>query len=691
MLGLIGALLSVGGSAWAQLFDIRTVALSGQAAPGAGGASYLSLPFSPALNASGQIAFFASLTGPGVTGTNNSGIWSGGPGSVVLLMREGAAAPGTAAGVNYSSMDFSLTPNASGQSAFIAQVTGSGVTTANDRGIWSGIPGGVGLVAREGNPAPGAGAGVNYNFSFTSQVTLNGAGQSAFFGLLTGSGVTSANDDGIWVGTAGGPGSVALLARSGSQASGLAAGVNYSSFGVPAINAAGQSAFVGSVSGPGITPGLNDSCIWSGGVDSLVLVARGNEPAPGTGAGVNFMTLSNITFNASSQSAFFAYLTGAGVANDNDSGIWAGAPGTVALVAREGNPAPGTAPGVNFSHFAIATTTPTLNQGGQSAFEARLTGSGITTANDSGVWAGAPGSLAKVFREGDVAPGAGTGTRFGDASLLPLAFNDRGDVVFFSVLTGPSVTIENDNSLWFSDVTGNVSLIVRDGNSLEVAPGDTRVISDLAAFLGGSGDEDGFPCGFNDVGQLAFYAAFTDGSKGIFIATPALQLRAAVSRKMHGALGPFDINLPLALEPGVECRSSSMAHTLVFTFSNSVVGGSASVTTGTGSVSGTPTFATNTMTVNLTGVTDVQKITLTLSNVTDSFGQVLPNTVVSMNVLAGDTNGNKTVNATDIGQTKTQSGIPVTIANFRQDVTPTGAINASDIGLVKSRSGFAVP
>jgi hypothetical protein len=175
------------------------------------------------------------------------------------------------------------------------------------------------------------------------------------------------------------------------------------------------------------------------------------------------------------------------------------------------------------------------------------------------------------------------------------------------------------------------------------------------------------------------------------IVTPtALQLTAAVSRKMHSGLGPFDINLPLSGEPGVECRDGSGNHTLVFSFTNNVVSGNANVTSGTG-VAGSPTFVGSTMTVPLNSVPDVQKITVTVSNVTDTFGQVLPPTTLSMNVLIGDTNGNKTVNATDIGQTKAQSGVAVTNANFRQDVTPNGTINASDIGLVKSRSGASVP
>ncbi len=170
-----------------------------------------------------------------------------------------------------------------------------------------------------------------------------------------------------------------------------------------------------------------------------------------------------------------------------------------------------------------------------------------------------------------------------------------------------------------------------------------------------------------------------------------LQLTGAFSRKMHGALGPFDLPLPLTTPVGVECRSSGGNHAIMFTFSNDVVSGSATLTAGVGSVSGIPTFVNNTMTVNLTGVADVQKITVSLSNVTDSFAQVLPSAAVSMNLLSGDTTGDKTVNSGDIAQTKAQSGASLTDANFRQDVTVDGGINSGDISLVKSRSGTGLP
>jgi hypothetical protein len=175
-----------------------------------------------------------------------------------------------------------------------------------------------------------------------------------------------------------------------------------------------------------------------------------------------------------------------------------------------------------------------------------------------------------------------------------------------------------------------------------------------------------------------------------------LELVSAASRKTHGTFaGELDIALPLTGQPGVECRAGQPAsgdHKLVFSFNSEreLTSGNALVTGGIGSA-GAPIFLGTTMTVPLTGVTDIQKLTLTLAGVTNTLGQVLPNTAVSMNVLVGDTNGNKTVNASDIAQTKAQSGVAVSIANFRNDTTISGSINAADIGQVKANSGNSVP
>ena len=166
--------------------------------------------------------------------------------------------------------------------------------------------------------------------------------------------------------------------------------------------------------------------------------------------------------------------------------------------------------------------------------------------------------------------------------------------------------------------------------------------------------------------------------------TTALELTSAVSRKSHSAI-PFDVPLP-----GVEPRRGP-AHLLVFTFSNPVGSGDASVTEGTGTVSGSPVFSDKTMTVNLTNVSDGQWIRVTLNNVTDSFGLTLPSTSVTAGMLQGDTTGNGIVNATDVSQTKLHSGSAAQSENFRTDVTVSGSINGTDLSQVKLNVGRGLP
>ena len=79
------------------------------------------------------------------------------------------------------------------------------------------------------------------------------------------------------------------------------------------------------------------------------------------------------------------------------------------------------------------------------------------------------------------------------------------------------------------------------------------------------------------------------------------------------------------------------------------------------------------MTVNLTGVTNVQTITVSAQNVTDQFLQTLPNSSATAVILAGDTNGNSAVNASDVSQTKAQVGQVVDNSNFRTDVSANGS------------------
>lgn len=173
-------------------------------------------------------------------------------------------------------------------------------------------------------------------------------------------------------------------------------------------------------------------------------------------------------------------------------------------------------------------------------------------------------------------------------------------------------------------------------------------------------------------------------------AVSPLQIASAVSRKTHGSAGSFDVSLPLAGAAGVECRSGAAGHLLIITFSNSVVSGNAFVTAGAGRVSGTPVVSGKTMSVNLANVTNGQTVVVRLSGVTDSSSQLLPDTDVRIGFLLADTNGTKSVNSSDIGQVKSQSGATVNSSNFREDVNVSGAITAADVAVAKSAAGTSL-
>ena len=185
-------------------------------------------------------------------------------------------------------------------------------------------------------------------------------------------------------------------------------------------------------------------------------------------------------------------------------------------------------------------------------------------------------------------------------------------------------------------------------------------------------------------------------------------LVSAVSRKSHGqTAGSFDVNLPIFGAPGIECRSGGVAgdYEVVFTFAQPIVFNGAAITNGIGTVIGEGSrpairsskikggrdgnIGTTEVTIDLTKVLNLQTITLALFGVSD--GNRAGDIGLRAGMLIGDTNGNGFVNASDIGETKAQSGQAASFENFRNDVNANGAINSSDIGLIKSQSGLALP
>src|SRR5260221_6365716 len=95
---IFATIAAVAMPALAQTVDIRTVVLTGDAAPGTTGATFQEFVVSgkaPALNNLGHVAFFAILTGGDTTGGNQVGIWKERP-APDLVVRSDDIAPATA-------------------------------------------------------------------------------------------------------------------------------------------------------------------------------------------------------------------------------------------------------------------------------------------------------------------------------------------------------------------------------------------------------------------------------------------------------------------------------------------------------------------------------------------------------------------------------------------------------------------
>src|SRR5207302_270979 len=98
-------------------------------------------------------------------------------------------------------------------------------------------------------------------------------------------------------------------------------------------------------------------------------------------------------------------------------------------------------------------------------------------------------------------------------------------------LSGPSVNGTNNVGMFLAndqvlDVVNNphqteTALLARLGDSLQVAPGVTKVISALNFFsTTGNGSNS-----INDLGQLSAQVTFTDNTQGVYVFTPDLRLR----------------------------------------------------------------------------------------------------------------------------------------------------------------------
>jgi hypothetical protein len=388
-------------------------------------------------------------------------------------------------------------------------------------------------VAIQGDLAPDTG-GETYENDFLPPA-INSIGDVAFGAVITGGGPLNS---GLFIDSSGSSSAVALVGDSAPAP----VGGSYLFFGgFPTLNDFGDVSFMAIVSGGSVTRAI---FLVSGGADTALILP--GDTAPDTEGGTytgNTADLNLHSLGDSGAVAFRSAVTDGSVA----SGIFVDSGGSETAFALEGELVPGI-PGGTYSAFGA----PFQNDAGSVVFTADVAGGSFA----SGLFLDSGATGAAVALVGDPAPdtGGGTYTDFG----YPVV-NDLGYVVFLSNVAGgtasggvfldtggpeQAVAVEGGTapetgggtyatvtSFGVLDAVGRVAFsatlaggTVGAGVFLfDPASGQTSAVAlagQTAPDAGGATfSEFGFVA-LNDAGQVAMQATLSDGSEGIFLASP---------------------------------------------------------------------------------------------------------------------------------------------------------------------------
>jgi hypothetical protein len=482
---------------------IQKIAFSGDPAPGLPGLTYTGFQ-GMHLNNRGEVFFNGALQGPGIQNHTNTGMWRSTSSGVELIAREFDIAPGLyqgEPGVPASEMHFndfkfdSSFPRystAGDHTVFQTRLLGrhqNSTQVISGPGAWFITSNSLQIFTASGLPQPGLAS--DLMLASFNQISVNTLGQVAFGAKITPNG-QSINGEGIWSDV---NGSLELIARTNEQVAGMPLGIQFSFFNSfrPVLNDAGKLVFTASLQGTGVTS-ANSSVLLVGSVGNFSPIVRGGDPAPDTTSDVTFTGFLDPKLDADDRVLFQGRLTGSGIDDTNDWGIWLEDQGSIELVARHGTPAPGLPNGVVFSNFDPQDVTPRYSPSGHMALRSFVTGPGIDSSNDQGVWWGTPDNLQLIAREGGTLPGVPVGEHI---TTVGGSMNESGQLFLSGQLSLRTFSDGiNDQAFWAQDRFGELQMIVKTGDLLEVTPG---------VFLQARSLEYG---GFNNRGQVLFKAFF---------------------------------------------------------------------------------------------------------------------------------------------------------------------------------------
>lgn len=429
--------------------DLQVVVRSDDPAPGIPGATLRSSSAtgSSGLNSTvrvspfGRILFFASsiydATNPAATPpASDTALFWGPVGSYLPVAREGEEVPFYAPGSGI--LWGQVTTGWGGQYSHInstgvvlEQTPLTGNVTVNDDVItWTGMPGSLQIVSREGDIWPdGSVLTVESGTTMSFTALLNEPGMVLHtVKFLTTTGTATAADDralSIWVN-----GVENIIAREGQQAPGLPLGVLFANAasswtvtGVSQFTKSGNTTMnVALYDGGATISTLNDRALYYGGLNGWALIVQEGDPVPGM-PGVTFGPVNDgsVACNDSGGVVFLASLVGTPGPNPDDSALFYSKNGVLTMLAQEGQPvvADGLPSGWIFGDISSGgTATPRLTENGMLLWQPTIW-DGVTMTTSKTVvlgWTEANGFQCFMGMTDPVTTSLGTGVPFGISS-----------------------------------------------------------------------------------------------------------------------------------------------------------------------------------------------------------------------------------------------------------------------------------
>jgi hypothetical protein len=470
---------------------VRTVALSGAAAPGTSGVfGQFTLNDAPVITAGGRIA----ATGV-VPALQRNGLWyydMAGAQTLSLFSLSGVPIQGGLPGDTWGP---GIRPRFLPDGSVVTYTT---VAANNVDAIVAGIPGQFQNYARADVQAPGTSQ--SFRRGGIGRPAVTHSGDVVFRAETIG-------HDGVWHRPQGGP--TSLMVYTGQQAPGFAAGTLYSATTTrPVMTPSGVVAFGAQLDpfSPGVTPDTAD-LVYQGAAGELVPILRAGDMI----GAHRFSRAIRLTQNSQGTVATWANI-GFGTSAD---AIITGSAGNWSVLAARGGQAPGMNPGEFFTHSSVATfEVPVINAQGDVAFSGRFFRPGESSG--SGAWHKPAGeSLQLVARSGTAAAGLPVGFSIGQV-WSELLINSSSDLILTTSLLGPGVTPANERAVYAWHADTGLQLLLRAGDPFPVGMG-FRTVSTFD-YVRGSGD-DGLVTSLNDRREFALRIGFTDGTSGLFVIT----------------------------------------------------------------------------------------------------------------------------------------------------------------------------